>query len=983
MTEFKAHAHTPEEVAKYFGTDLEKGLTSEQVEENRKKFGVNSVPPPKKVSIIQLILDQFKDLMIIVLLFAVVLGFIFAFIEEDPEERTTAFIEPWVIIIILVVNATIAVIQDLNAQKSVEALKAYQPSIANVIRNGKLEIIKAEEVVAGDLCDVSEGRNIPADIRITKLKSSMVAINEVILTGEPEPAQKGLEPVSEDASPGDRVCVAYKGTPLERGSFIGIAYAVGEKTQMGYIEKTVQEDEETLTPLQENLNVFSKYISFGILIICAITWVANIGKFKEAGHGSWIKGALMFFKIAISLAVAAIPEGLPAVVTMTLSLGVNRMADEKAIVTKLPAVETLGCTSVICSDKTGTLTTNNMVVQVFATVADGKASVFDVVGMGYNPDGVLKANGAEVTNMYEHKGAMKSAFVATLANDAEVVYDEKKQTYIRKGEPTETAFKVLAEKIGLPDKEEEAKRKAIKPEERTSVVSEYWNKEFPRIRTHEFTRARKSMSCIVGKDTLVMKGAFEVILSECDRYMEDMTGEVKPLTDEVREEIDNCRKVWSGRKAYRCLGLAYKDAPDFESWEIIDQDKLREHEKGCIWVGGVGILDPERPDVKQSIKECYNADIRVIMCTGDNQETATAIARNIGLLGEKEDTKGKVFSGAQWEKMSDEEKRDAAKTACVLARVEPKHKRELVTILQEQKNIVAMTGDGVNDAPALKKADIGIAMGTGTTVAQNAAEMILQDDSFSTIVKAVREGRAIYNNTTAFIRYLLTCNIGEVVCCFVSSLIGGPNLFRSTQLLFVNLVTDGLPATALGVNPAEPNVMDLPPRPKDEKIITPTNIVRYLLGGIYLGMATIIAAYWHYMYDPAGPHITYNHITHYGQYPELEHIFEDDYTASTMAMSVLVIVEMVSALTAVSEHLSIFQLPPTKNPKLILAVLGSIAIHFIVCYTPIFQKIFSVTALNAKQWSVVFILGVPVILIEEVFKFYLRKTQKHIPIVHE
>lgn len=980
--EFHAYAHTPEEVAKYYNSDLEKGLTDDQVLINRQKYGENTVPPPKMKSIFTMILEQFQDPMVIILLISVVLGFVFAYFEEDPEERTTAFIEPWVIIFILVVNAAIAVYQDINAQKSVEALKEFTPSVANVIRNGEMREIPAKEVVVGDLIDVSEGRAISADIRLTKFRSSQVAINESNLTGEPVPVQKDIAKLPEDTPLAQRVNLAFKGTPLEKGSFTGIAYAVGTSTQMGYIEQTTQQEEEVETPLQRNLDNFSKYISVGILGICVITWVANISKFDEVGHGSKIKGGLMFFKIAISLAVAAIPEGLPAVVTMTLSLGVNRMAKSNAIVTKLPAVETLGCTSVICSDKTGTLTTNKMVVQVFATVQDGKSCVFQVNGKDYDPDGHLTAAGSKVTDMYKHKGAMMSAMVGTLANDGAIIWSEEKG-FGRKGEPTDAAIKVFAEKLGLEDQAAEEKRIKKSPKERMEDVSNYWYGKLPKVRTHEFTRARKSMSCIVGQKTLVMKGAFEVILAKCDRYIEDLTGEVKPLNDKVRAEIDACREEWAGKKAYRCIGLAYKECTDdYKSWDITDQEKLKKYESGCIWAGSVGILDPERPDVAQSIKDCYNANIRVIMCTGDNPETATAIARNIHMLGEHEDPKGKVFTGLQWEKMNQEERQVAARNAVVLARVEPKHKRELVTILQEQKNVVAMTGDGVNDAPALSKADIGVAMGTGTTVAQGAAQMILSDDSFSTIVKAVREGRAIYNNTTSFIRYLLTCNIGEVVCCFISSLIGGPNLLRSTQLLFVNLVTDGLPATALGVNPAEPNVMDLPPRPKDENIITPTNLVRYLVGGVYLGLATIAAAYYHYIFDPLGPKLSYYEITHYHGNPHITEILEDE-TAGTMAMTVLVVIEMFSAMTAVSEHLSLFQMPPTKNPKLVLSICASLLVHIAVIEFPITQKIFSVCHLNLNQWTIIVILAFPVLIIEEIFKFFIRSTQKHIHIVRE
>jgi len=961
------------DAADFFGSDLQKGLTKEKIKENGEKYGKNSFPPPEKKSVFKMILEQFEDKMVIVLLFAVILGFIFAFLEDDPEERTTAFIEPWVIIIILALNAVISVVQEINAQSSVDSLKSFQPNIAHAIRDGEIVEIAAEDLVCGDIIEVGEGQQVPADCRIIKIKSTMLKADEAALTGEP-PVDKEESVLTFDEGyhvvNQDKHNCCFGGTPITRGRFQGIVFAVGVQSEIGKIKKSVDDAEDMETPLQVKLDKFGDVIAKAILVICIITWFANISKFKEAGHGSWIKGALSFFKIAISLAVAAIPEGLPAVVTTTLSLGVNRMAKEKAIVTKLPAVETLGCTSVICSDKTGTLTTNMMTVKKFSTIKDGEVTIFDVEGNNYSPEGSLQAGGIKVTNLPEHKAAQQSALIATTCNDATIILDEGK--YKRNGEPTEAAFKVLAEKIGLPTKEENDELLKKKPEERFTAVSDYYLSKYPKIRTHEFTRDRKSMSVVINPHTLVVKGAYEVVLSHCDRYMEDMTGEIKEITPEIRERIDSVRHEWAGGKnCFRCLGLAYKDAPDYESWDP-DTSKVAVHETGLIWCGAVGIIDPHRDTVPPAIKECHSAGIRVIMCTGDNIDTATAIARNIGMLKDDADVKKCTYTGAQWSTMSQEEREEAAKYAVVMARVEPQHKQDLVTILQNQGHVVAMTGDGVNDAPALKKADIGIAMGTGTKVAQDAAKMILSDDSFATIVKAVSEGRAIYNNTTAFIRYLITCNIGEVVSCFVSSIIGGPNLLRSTQLLFVNLVTDGLPAMALGVNPAEPGVMDLPPRSKNEEIVTPFTLLRYLVGGAYLGFATIAVAYYWYMFDSEGPRISFKTVTSWMTAPkELHHIFEDD-TPSTLAMSILVVVEMFSAFTAISERQSIFKFPPWKNLYLVAAVIGSFAIHILTLEIPFMQRIFSVVHLDLHHWLVIFVLALPTILIEEIFKFILR-----------
>ena len=980
---FKPFLKTPEEVLKFYGTDPVKGLNDAQVEENRKKFGSNVFPPPPKKPIWKMILEQFEDKMVLVLLFAVILGFIFAFLETDPEERITAFIEPWVIIVILVLNAAISVIQEIKANDNVDALKAFQPNNAHVIRNGEQKEVDAAEIVCGDLVEVGVGEQVPADCRIIKIKSTSLKADQASLTGESAPASKQEEAITkEDAVLAEKHCICYSGCPLVRGRFEGVAVAVGFKSEIGRIKKNLDESEGTQTPLQIQLDKFGTFISQAILVICVITWVANISKFDEAGHGNWFKGALSFFKIAVSLAVAAIPEGLPAVVTTTLSLGVTRMAEQKAIVTQLPAVETLGCTSVICSDKTGTLTTNQMVVREFLTVSNGEVNIFDVEGSSYDPNsGKLLVKGSELTNGPEHKGMQKSAMVATLCNDAKIIYDTEKQVFTRAGEPTEAALKVLAEKIGLPNADEDAKRLAKDKIARANDVSNYWEATMPKKRTHEFTRDRKSMSVIVGDNTLFVKGAYEVILGNCNRYLDDATREVKDLTEDVWEKLDKTRAGWSsGENTFRCLGLAYKESPDWESWEVDNAARLKnEYEKGLIWCGAVGIIDPPRDTVRGSIEECHKAGIRVIMCTGDNPDTATAIAKKIGLIRKNENPEGHVFTGNQWEQMTQAQREDAAKHACVLARVEPLHKQQLVDILQNQNHVVAMTGDGVNDAPALKKADIGIAMGTGTQVAKDAAKMILSDDSFSTIVAAVAEGRAIYNNTTAFIRYLITCNIGEVVSCFVSSIIGGPNLLRSTQLLFVNLVTDGLPATALGVNPAEPGVMELEPRPKNENIVNSFTLTRYIVGGIYLGLATILAAYWWYLYDPEGPHISLYEVTHWidlMQDPKYEEIFENDYP-STMAMSVLVVVEMFSAMTAISERQSVLVMPPWKNPYLMLAVAGSFLVHIACLEIPLMRKIFSVVSLDRLHWIVVLVLGFPTVFIEEIFKAYSRAHVKH------
>jgi Ca2+ transporting ATPase len=974
--QFPAWASTADDTIGFYKSNKEVGLTAAQVEEN-KKFGENVLKTPEGKTILQMFLGQFGDRMVQVLLFAVVLGFVFAFFEEDPEERTNAFIEPFVIVLILVLNAVISVVQEIKAQASVESLKSFQPNIAHVVRDGAVQEIEAAKLVCGDIIEVGEGQQVPADCRIVKIKSSTLSADQSALTGESVPAGKQEEPVAPQGLLQDKTCICFSGCPLTRGRFLGVVIAVGVQSEIGKIHTAVTETKEQKTPLQTSLERFGDVISKGILVICIVTWLANITKFKQVGKGNPYLGAISFFKIAVSLAVAAIPEGLPAVVTTTLSLGVSRMADQNAIVTKLPAVETLGCTSVICSDKTGTLTTNEMTVKVFSVVSNREVAVFDVEGINYKPDGHLKSGKERVQNREARYAFQASAKVATLCNDAGLIWDDEAKNVKRNGEPTEAAFKVLAEKIGLPDAAGNAENAKKPLHQRLTTVSDYYLEKYPKVQTHEFTRDRKVMSVIVGADTLVVKGAYEVVLGQCNRYLDDATGDILELDQEVLGRLDTVRGNWAGGKnCYRCLGLAYKDAPDYRSWDIRNPAELKQHEQGLIWVGAVGIVDPPRDTVPPAVRKCQGAGIRVIMCTGDNPDTATAIARKIGLLGEDEDADERVCTGLKWAGMAQGDREALAKRAAILARVEPLHKQQLVKILQDQGNVVAMTGDGVNDAPALKAADIGIAMGSGTKVAQDAAKMILADDSFATIVEAVGEGRAIYNNTTAFIRYLLTCNIGEVVSCFVSSLIVGPTLLKSTQLLFVNLVTDGLPALALGVNPAEPGVMELPPRSKAEGIVNGLTLTRYLIGGVYLGFATIAAAYWWYILDDEGPRLSLHTVTHWmEQEGQTRELFEDD-TPSTLAMSVLVVVEMFSALTALSERQSITVMPPWRNLYLCAAVLGSLIVHVIVIEVSFLQKIFQVVHLSREHWLVVFGLGLPILAIEEIFKFFIRKHTK-------
>jgi len=569
-------------------------------------------------------------------------------------------------------------------------------------------------------------------------------------------------------------------------------------------------------------------------------------------------------QIAVSLGVAAIPEGLAVVITTCLALGTRKMAAKNAVVRSLPSVETLGSCSVICSDKTGTLTTNQMSVNkiVFLNESGTGLEEIDVEGTTFAPEGRILSNGQQIENpTVSSATVLKIAEVSALCNESRLAFDPKNGTYSSIGEPTEGALRVLVEKIGTPNSARNQQRRALPAQDKLHHASKFYEDQYNLEATYEFSRDRKSMSVLVSqgkKQRLLVKGAPESILERCTHTLLGSNGKKVPinskLTSLVSEEV-----VEYGNRGLRVIAIACLD--EVPSSDLLSKAKTTTEyaqlEQGLTLIGLVGMLDPPRPEVAESIRKCREAGIRVVVITGDNQNTAETICRQIGVFGMYEDLKGKSFTGREFDALGESDKLEAAKTACLFSRTEPTHKSKLVDLLQSAGEVVAMTGDGVNDAPALKKSDIGVAMGSGTDVAKLAADMVLADDNFATIEVAVEEGRSIYNNTQQFIRYLISSNIGEVVSIFLTAAVGMPEALIPVQLLWVNLVTDGLPATALSFNPPDHDVMRRPPRKRDEPLVGGWLFFRYMVIGIYVGAATVFGYAWWFMYNPEGPQISF------------------------------------------------------------------------------------------------------------------------------
>lgn len=825
-------------------------------------------------------------------------------------------------------------------------------------------------MVPGDIISVHIGDRIPADCRLISIESNSFSVDQAILTGESESVSKDAQAVvpDEKSVKQDQVNMLFSGTTVVTGRAKAVVVLTGANTAIGDIHESISAQISEPTPLKQKLNDFGDSLAKVITVICILVWLINIPNFNDPSHGTWAKGAIYYLKIAVSLGVAAIPEGLAVVITTCLALGTRKMAAKNAVVRSLPSVETLGSCSIICSDKTGTLTTNQMSVNKIVYLNENGTDLeeLDVEGTTFEPKGDVSYKGQVVQDLSQKSSTVRQlSEVAALCNDAMLAYDAKSGAFSNVGEPTEGALRTLVEKIGPCAPRNSAH------EDRVHHASGWYDKQYSRLATFEFSRDRKSMSVLVkngSKQKLLVKGAPESIIDRCTSVVLGANGKKvqmnASLSDLIMREVTDY-----GNKGLRVIALA--------SLEDVSENKLLHSakstadyvkiEQNLTLLGLVGMLDPPRPEVPASIAKCKEAGIRVIVITGDNRNTAESICRQIGVFGQYEDLKGKSFTGREFENLSPAEQLEAAKTASLFSRVEPSHKSKLVDLLQSLGEVVAMTGDGVNDAPALKKADIGVAMGSGTDVSKLAADMVLADNNFATIEVAIEEGRSIYNNTQQFIRYLISSNIGEVVSIFLTAALGMPEALIPVQLLWVNLVTDGLPATALSFNPPDHDIMRRQPRKRDEPLIGGWLFIRYLIIGTYVGIATVAGYAWWFMYYSGGPQIAFSQLRHFhrcsAEFPEIGcQMFSNDMakSASTVSLSILVTIEMLNAMNALSSSESLLTLPLWDNLMLVYAIGLSMALHFALLYTPFLQTLFSILPLNWPEWQAVLAISAPV-----------------------
>jgi len=827
---------TVEETLKTLKSDSEKGLSTKEADKRSIKYGKNELMEKEKAGPITLFLSQFKEILIIILIIAAILA---AYVGDT--------IDAVVILIVVIINSVVGFIQEYRAEKAMEKLKGLISSKAVVIRDGKKQEVPAGNLVPGDIVIVEEGDNIPADLRI--IESADLNIDESALTGESVPVEKTCDII--EAGEEDTSNSAFMETDVSSGRGKGVVIETGMNTAIGKIAEMIQEEEEE-TPLHQKIGRLGRNLGILALVVCSVVFVLQ-----------YLQGTPIVdtFLTAISLAVAAVPEGLPAILTLTLALGMQRMAKSNAVVRRLLAVETLGSCNVICTDKTGTLTKNKMTV--IETRINAPERAFEISALCNN------------ASLHEGKTI---------------------------GDPTDGAILIFAEENGYSKSELE--------------------KRYPRLFEIPLDSTRKRMTTINdfdGDKYVLVKGAPEIVL---ERSMWIERGErVQKLTKQDRELILNDLNVMTG-KALRVLALAYKKIPQEESkFDELDREKLEEN---LVFVGLVGMMDPPRKEAKEAVKTCNKAGIKVIMITGDHEDTAAAIGREIGIL-----TDGKVLTGSELDKLTDAEFERIVEEVQVYARVFPEQKVRIVEALKEKDNITAMTGDGVNDAPALKKAAIGVAMGSGTDVAKESSDMLLQDDNFATIVKAVKEGRTIFDNIRRFVRFQLSTNIGAILTITSSSIIGLPVPFNPIQVLWINIIMDGPPAQSLGVEPPAKNIMER--APTKEEIIPRKNLIKIILAGVVMTIGTL-ALYYYEIISGVGA-----------------------LKATSVAFTVFVMYQIFNVFNCRSEK-------GFSNKFLIIAIAMSLLLQLAVIYTPFLQGVFRTTALSGIDWIIIILVSSTILI---------------------
>ena len=895
---------TVEEVEKELGTNKENGLSSKKVEENRAKYGLNELKEKKKESLLQKFIDQFKDFSIIVLIIAAIVSGVVGVMQGE------GFTDTVIILIVVLLNAVIGVAQESKAEKSLEALKKLSAHAAKVIRDGKETAIPARELVPGDLVIIETGDYISADLRV--IEAVNLKSQEASLTGESVPVEKRTDAIQEtEVGVGDRKNMLFSSSLITYGRGKAIVVKTGMNTEVGKIADMINQTEDQETPLQKKLNSLGKTLGMAALTICAVIFVIGLLQGKEI---------INMFMTAVSLAVAVIPEGLVAVSTIVLAIGVQKMVKKNAIVKKLPAVETLGSSTVICSDKTGTLTQNKMTVE--------KIFCNDVT--------------ADIEKAETNEDFRKLIYDCMLCNDSRVLENGEIA-----GDPTETALVDLALKLDYP----------------VSIM-----RENPRVAEVPFDSNRKLMSTVNGKDgkyIVYTKGGLDEILRKCDSYL--YKGSVRHNLSDYAEWI-RTNNEHMANEALRVLAFAYKEIDHVPS-----KYEMENLESGLTFIGMVGMIDPPREEAKKAVEKCKHAGIKTVMITGDHKATAVAIAKKIGIL----ENDNEALTGLELDKISDEQLAKDVRKYSVYARVSPEHKVRIVKAWQKNGEIVAMTGDGVNDSPALKTADIGCAMGTvGTEVAKEAADVILTDDNFATIVSAVEEGRRIYDNILKVIQFLLSCNVGEVIVLLLATLFA-PTIGRvfgiydismiqvllPIHILWINLVTDTFPALALAFDPANKDIMDRKPVKKDEGIFTKGRTFRIVYQGFMIGLLTLAA----YLIGIGSTKTAIGNLT-------LEETKIE--VGQTMAFTVLAFSELIHVFNIRDNKNSIFKTGILGNSILIYAVVISALLMGVILVIPQLREIFSIPILPVGNIIETVLLIIAPVVIVELMKLFKVNTAK-------